>query len=432
MSRAPKSPPSLRRYRAERLLRSEFDGLRTNVLTTVSKRLAGTGTRLAYADLEACYAQAWQGLYSAILDGEQVDNPAGWLALVTFRRALDEHRSRATLRGELCADLDARELAVQERDIAGELDDRLRLRQVLEALRSRLSERECQAASLCYLQGLSRSEAASCMGISPARMRKLMEGRGPGKPGVSGKVFELLGTIQSGGWCEEQASLMRALAFGVLDPQGDRYRLAIAHRRECPGCRRYVLSLRGLAAVLPPVALPWPLADGGLQSGSARPARRLVAKLARPSGARASVAPGKLVAGLLAFGVATSGVGLLSWSARSEAHRSGALSGSDRRPSGVHGDGSQPGGGLSISHAQRARAHARAIDVLRADAHAHTQTPGATREFGPERGSARLAATTAGRSVRSPSGQSIPSRERPPTGTGGPAGLQAKREFGIE
>ncbi len=54
----------------------------------------------------------------------------------------------------------------EERDFAGELDDRIRLRQVFEGLRGRLSERELQAAALCYLQGLSRSEAAARMGIS--------------------------------------------------------------------------------------------------------------------------------------------------------------------------------------------------------------------------------------------------------------------------
>ena len=96
-------------------------------------------------------------------------------------------------------------------------------------------------------------------------MRKLMEGPGPGRPGVAGKVGELVETIRGGGWCEEQGSLMRGLAFGILDPEGERYRLAMAHRRECPACRAYVLSLRGLAAVLP---VPFPA--GGARGGSAR------------------------------------------------------------------------------------------------------------------------------------------------------------------
>ena len=69
----------------------------------------------------------------------------------------------------------------------------MRLRQLFEGLRGRLDAREREAAALCYLQGLSRSEAAARMGVSEARMRKLMEGRGPGRPGVAGKVGALVG-----------------------------------------------------------------------------------------------------------------------------------------------------------------------------------------------------------------------------------------------
>ena len=144
------------------------------------------------------------------------------------------------------------------------MDDRTRLRHLFEGLRGRLSAREREAAAFCYLQGLSRSEAAERMGISEARMRKLMDGRGPGRPGVAGKVGALAETIRGGGWCEEQGSLMRGLAYGMLDPDGERYRLALIHRSECPACRAYVVSLRGLAAALPPVLLPWGLGAGAL------------------------------------------------------------------------------------------------------------------------------------------------------------------------
>ena len=115
------------------------------------------------------------------------------------------------------------------------------------------------------------------MGISETRMRKLMEGPGPGRPGVAGKVGELVETIRGGGWCEEQGSLMRGLAFGILDPDGERYRLALAHQRECPACRTYILSLRGLAAVLPPVFLPGCSAGGAAAAAPERvpePGRR--------------------------------------------------------------------------------------------------------------------------------------------------------------
>ena len=55
------SPLTLRRYRAERLLRQEFKGLRGRVITAVRARLRVNGMSLDPSDLEDCYAQAWQG-----------------------------------------------------------------------------------------------------------------------------------------------------------------------------------------------------------------------------------------------------------------------------------------------------------------------------------------------------------------------------------
>jgi RNA polymerase sigma factor (sigma-70 family) len=262
----------VRRYRAERLLRDEFERLRDSVIGSVCGRLRAAGVSLDASDVDVAYAQAWQGLYAATLEGQQIVNPSGWLALVTYRRAIDEHRARRRMRrAAVPAELEGkhgggrartRRHAVQERDLADELDDRTRLRQLFEALRGRLSAREQQAATLCYLQGLSRSEAAARMGVSESRMRKLMEGRDTRSPGVAGKVGALVETIRAGAWCEEQGSLMRGFAYGILDPGGERYRLALIHRDECPACRAYVLSLRGLAAVLPPVPSLLHLAAG--------------------------------------------------------------------------------------------------------------------------------------------------------------------------
>jgi DNA-directed RNA polymerase specialized sigma24 family protein len=270
------SPLTLRRFRAERLLRREFEGLRGRVLETARRRLLGNGVDLDTCDLEACYALAWQGLYGAMLEGQEIENPAGWLVLVTFRRAIEEHRARG--RAHRGADRASSKTArawdeggvggthstpAHELDLAAELDDRLRLRHLFEGLSARMSTREREAAVLCYLQGLPRAQAAARLGVSERRMRKLMEGQGPGRPGVAGKMGALVETIRAGDWCEEQGSLMRGLAFGILDPQGERYRLALTHRSECPACRHYVASLRGLAALLPPVLL-----RGGLSAGA--------------------------------------------------------------------------------------------------------------------------------------------------------------------
>jgi RNA polymerase sigma factor (sigma-70 family) len=303
------SPLTVRRYRAERMLRKEFEGLRGRVIGTVRGRLRASGVSLDASDLEACYAQAWQGLYAAMLAGEEIANPTGWLVLVTHRRAIEEHRSRrrsypaegfGAPDGPRGAHGGGASEPAQEHDFAEELDDRIRLRQVFEGLRGRLGERELQAAALCYLQGLSRAEAASRMGISEQRMRKLMEGPGPGRPGVAGKVGELVETIRGGGWCEEQGSLMRGLAFGILDPAGERYRLAMAHKSECSACRAYVLSLRGLAAVLPVPFLPGVLGAGTLAG---------IAGVGSGVGAGSGAGAGAAGAGAATGGAAGTGAG---------------------------------------------------------------------------------------------------------------------------
>lgn len=299
------SPLTVRRFRAERLLRGEFETLRTGVIAAVRGRLRGSGVTLDQSDLEACYAMAWQGLYAAVLDGQEIDSPAAWLVLVTFRRAIDEHRARRRVhRG---ADVQPDDAVVEQAgvwlehegahdpDLAADLDDRARLRQLFEGLRGRLSAREREAAVLCYLQGLSRAQAAERMGVSEARMRKLMEGAGAGRPGVAGKVGALVETIRDGGWCEEQGSLMRALAYGILDPDGERYQLALLHRGECPSCRAYVTSLRGLAVTLPPVFLPWGIG---------------AAALARVGGAHVGAGAGAAGGGASAAGGVTSGGGV--------------------------------------------------------------------------------------------------------------------------
>jgi RNA polymerase sigma factor (sigma-70 family) len=250
------SPATLRRYRAERLLERDFAALRSVVLATVGARLRSSGASLDPAELDACYAAAWQGLYAAALNGERVLNTRAWLTLVTYRRAIEELRSPR--RGEE----QLPEEAAVEQDLAGELDDRHRLRILLQGMRARLDLREREAAALCYLHGYSRGEAARLMGVSETRMRKLMEGS-KGRAGVSAKLGEIVETIRDGSFCEQQGSLMRALAFGVLDPAGERYRLAVVHRRDCPSCRHYVASLRGAAVLLPPVlTLPGKSAGG--------------------------------------------------------------------------------------------------------------------------------------------------------------------------
>jgi DNA-directed RNA polymerase specialized sigma24 family protein len=357
------SPLALRRFRAERLLRRDFAGLRTKVLSAVSSRLDAAGGALDMADLEACYAQAWHGLYAAVLDGQEIANPAGWLVVVTLRRAIDERRARHDVACAAGAEVEDRG---RDPDMAARIDDIRTLRHVFEGLRERLSARECEAAALCYVQGLSRAEAAQRMGVSMRRMSKLMDGDGAGRRGVTTKIGELLAVIRAEGWCQQHDSMMRALAFGVLDPEGERYRLAIAHQRACPACRRYVLSLRELAAILPPLALPGAIIGGagaGVGAGAGGASIGIGGGVA--SGSAAGGGAGwplavplgaKLAGGLAALGVAAGGAAIVAGVRHPSGHHP-ARSLMGGSPAARRGNGYQAaGGGVALTSASQARA----------------------------------------------------------------------------
>jgi DNA-directed RNA polymerase specialized sigma24 family protein len=462
----------VRRYRAERLLRREFEAMRARVLAGVRGRLRAAGAVLDVADLEACYAQAWHGLYTTMLDGEvEVANPEGWLALVTYRRAIDEHRSRLRAgplasvgprgsagpggygaRGARVPDLDA---CAPERDLAGELDDRARLRQLMEGLRGRLTPRERQAAALCYLQGLSRAQAAARMGIGEARMRKLMDGSRAGSPGVAGKVGELLDTIRAGSYCAEQSSLMRGFAFGILDPDGERYALALAHQRECPACRAHVLSLRGLASVLPPLPLPLALGAGVVAgAGAGATAGGAGAGVTSAGGAGGAAGGGWLLASgglgaklavgcLVAVGVGAGCVALtvVPLVPHHAVHRRHALHAAGARSASTYAalSSAQVAQQLVTAAAPGSRAGAsRAVSVTRTSGKSHVLTPAAraSREFGLEQPahpvSARGLSTTSTPSAARAASTGSPVAHAPESHShesGGPSA--AEREFGL-
>jgi DNA-directed RNA polymerase specialized sigma24 family protein len=237
---------NLCRKRADDLLARDYEALRAKVSAGAGAQLARKNIHFDPVDMEAFYNQAWHGLHSEVAAGRTIANHTGWLVTVTARRALDEYRR---LHRDRHADgVEPAEHAA-DGDLAERLDDAAKLRAFVEGMKDRLSVRECQAATLCYLQGLTRPEAARVLGVEPKRLEKIMDG-------VSRKVGEFVRAIEAGRWCEARGSLMRAFAFGILDPGGRRYERASEHLGGCTGCRAYVRSLRGLGALLPPVALP--------------------------------------------------------------------------------------------------------------------------------------------------------------------------------
>ncbi len=426
---------ALRRYRAERLLRKDFPGLRAKVLAVVRSQLGAKGIALGHGDLEDCYSQAFSGLYATVIEGEAVENPAGWLVTVTFRRAIDESRAAARRRaawGELTV---GRSLTSPEDlwpaapgpDVSRALDDRATLRHLFEGLRSSLNPRECEAASLCYLQGLTRAEAAKQMGISEARMRKLMEGDTSGRQGVAGKVGELLATLKAGDWCEQQSSLIRAYAFGILDPEGERYGLAASHLRECPACRAHVTSLRGLTAVLPPLPFTLLLAGGGgADAGTAAGASGGSGAVGTTAGVGSGAGTGAgWIGGIGSLGAKLAVVGIAAVGAGFALHGSGAHGSSRGAPRAIGGPSVAPGGARSHFSlvTPLAEAHRRSA-IHRSSAHRSRRRAGPTHRGSPGRG---VSAT--GRSAAAP--EFTPERVQAPARTSAPPLSSAAGEFGF-
>jgi hypothetical protein len=244
-------------------------------------------------------------------------------------------------------------------------------------------------------------------------------------------VGALVETIRDGGWCAEQASLMRGYAYGILDPQGDRHRMARMHRDECPACRAYVTSLRGLAAALPPVFPPWPLAAAVLAGAGSQAGTGVGGALSASGAASAGGTAGaggaaggswllaggplgaKLAAGcLLAIGV---GVGCVALGAgpdrgREGVRRRGSVGAARLLSPTPAGRPAAPALGAGRSSLGGARARARPLPV-------GSTAPRDTivREFGPEQGGevgASLPVASAGRRAA------------------GPTATAAQREFG--
>ena len=244
--------------RFERVIAECYESLKPEVLSTVRGKLAVDSLHPDSSDLEAAYNAAWHALYERSREhGEEVGNLGGWLATITYRRAIDDVR-RARMK--YCAPISVGEGFSQlgyEHDVEGEIADRQRYHQWLMSVRLRLNAREQQAVSLCVLHEHSRRDASDIMGIDIKRLDKIMVA-------ANKKLGGLLEAINRGEWCQEQRSLIKAYALGLHEEGGERHELAVAHVMECQACAAYVRSLRGLAVVLPaPELLASAVGTGG-------------------------------------------------------------------------------------------------------------------------------------------------------------------------
>ena len=243
----PMSRPAHDRF--ERVIAEHYESLKPEVLTTVRGKLAVDSLHPDPSDLDAAYNAAWHALYEqSCRREEEVGNLGGWLAKITYRRAIDDvRRAHIKYRAPVAVGEGISQLGY-EHDFDAELADRQRYHQWLMSVRLQLNARERQAVSLCVLHEYSRRDASDMMGVDIKRLDKIMVA-------ANKKLGGLLEAINRGDWCQEQRSLIKAYALGLHEEGGERHDLAVAHVMECQACAAYVRSLRGLAVVVPAPAL---------------------------------------------------------------------------------------------------------------------------------------------------------------------------------
>lgn len=376
---------------ANDLVTIEYDRHKAEVIRTVAAKLSASGIPGAASELDASYNEAWHALYLALADGEEVENRVGYLVTVTHRRALNEFRAMKVSRR---ADAEAVEEIGVELDIDSQLDAEIQLRHIREGFRSKLSSRELEAATLCHLYGYTRPEAAEAMGVRPKRMEKIMDR-------ASARISSVVETVRSGEHCAELESTVRAFALGVLDPDGEKYRLACDHLEHCPACRREVWTERGLAAIGPPLPAAFLLLAGG--SGVAGGAAGGIALTAGKGGGAAKGAAGigkgasagrkAAIAGSAVAAVAVVAVG--GALATGTIGGSGSGDGQDATVASAGGGGGSGAGSGASAESASARSMARKAARLAASRKAARKARARARAAATKRRAARAAAAAA-------------------------------------
>ena len=108
--------------RFERVIAAHYESLKPDVLTTVRGKLAVDNLHPDPSDLDAAYNAAWHALYEhSRKHGKEIGNLGGWLATITYRRAIDDVRSaRMKYRVPVAIDDSASRLGY-EHDLEGEI-----------------------------------------------------------------------------------------------------------------------------------------------------------------------------------------------------------------------------------------------------------------------------------------------------------------------
>lgn len=225
---------------------ANYEALKEVVLRSVRGRLLARGVRLDWIDLEAAYNHAWHGVCQAVARGGHARNLPGLLVDVTDKRAIDIYRQRNEA---LYADADVESQAV-EVDLAKRVDDQQKIELLVERLKDCLNDVQRRAVALCVLQGYTRAEAARILGMNEAAFGKVMDRAIKRIAGVAAAMEP------RGCGDDEWGRALRSYALGAMSEDSPDYARVATHIRGCASCKRYVMGLRGLAVLLPPLGRP--------------------------------------------------------------------------------------------------------------------------------------------------------------------------------
>lgn len=229
--------------RARQVVERHLRSLEEPIVEAVVGRLRKRRVPLPRPDVEAAYNQAWSGVYETIAKGEEVENLAGLLFKITYMRAIDLYRQR---RQHLQIDQPLDELAT-EIDLAEYIDDQQKINGVLARLNARLTQREQAAVALCLLRGYPRSEVARQLGLNDRKLKKVMDS-------ANKKLAGIVNMMQPRGCGDDEwARALRAYALGLTDNDSRDYSRITDHTKGCPSCKRYIVCLRGLSVIFPPI-----------------------------------------------------------------------------------------------------------------------------------------------------------------------------------
>ncbi|MBJ7459306.1 MAG: hypothetical protein JHD02_08985 [Thermoleophilaceae bacterium] len=244
---------------ADYTIGDEYAKYRNDVSRAAHDRLAKEGIDFAARDIDTFYNRAWHGIFSRRWAGGEIENIERLLTESTCRQAVDEHR---VLHPETRMDAEVIE-AVGIAAPIEETPEQQRLQREFSArMRATLNQRELQAVTLCLVYGFKAFDAADVVGVGAFRIA-----------GLLGDVIEELETVlepvPEGQPCEELAPLINQYALGVLDPRSGEYRSAFAHVKDCPGCRRHAIGVRGLTAITNPTGTMLRAITGSVSLGVA-------------------------------------------------------------------------------------------------------------------------------------------------------------------